>query len=319
MSRPRQPRRDKRITDLTRREILDKLALDRIPWSGRLTEVEFLNRLYDLEALPSTDHRYRTAAGDIHQHRVNNHDWEDDWVFHDPRFELNRGTDEKLLTFLAEMLHPVVARSDDEAAKMSLWINDLLRPDGFELVVTASISGRPIYKGQRREAFHGARPLLGLDQRPVLTNTTVLHEHLDRIAKAVGRDPGAVIGSSKEIVESLCKLILDGNQVRYSRGEDLLKLYNKVADLLALKAEAVPSNRRGSESAHRILRALVTTIQNLSELRNEIGLGHGRNAPNPALERHARLSLNAAVTVTEFLAATWQDRVDTGLLAAERE
>lgn len=41
-----------------------------------------------MDQLPSYDPRCADAAGDIWQHRENNLDWEDDWVFTDDRFEL---------------------------------------------------------------------------------------------------------------------------------------------------------------------------------------------------------------------------------------
>ena len=49
--------------------------------------------------------------------------------------------------------------------------------------------------------------------------------------------------------------------------------YLKVADLLELKAESVPGNAKGSEASQQVLRTLVTTVQSLAELRNELGIG----------------------------------------------
>ena len=73
-----------------------------------LDEVDFLGRLYDLDALPSTDTRFRAARGDIFQHCVANpFDWPDNWIFSDPRFGL-ADNDDRLVRFLAEMLHPAV-------------------------------------------------------------------------------------------------------------------------------------------------------------------------------------------------------------------
>lgn len=43
-----------------------------VSWAGRLQDDEFLARLYDLSKLPSFDHRYKDAAGDIYQHCVRN-------------------------------------------------------------------------------------------------------------------------------------------------------------------------------------------------------------------------------------------------------
>jgi hypothetical protein len=82
---------DRSISEVTRRDVLDFLSAEGISWSGRLEEVAFLERLWDLSALPSTDGRFTDASGDIRQHRVNNpSDWPDDWLFSDDRFDLSR-------------------------------------------------------------------------------------------------------------------------------------------------------------------------------------------------------------------------------------
>jgi Abortive infection C-terminus len=90
--------------------------------------------------------------------------------------------------------------------------------------------------------------------------------------------------------------------------------YLKVADLLELKAESVPGNAKGSEASQQVLRTLVTTVQSLAELRNELGIGHGQSIRSVALARHARLALNATMTIAEFVLDTWQSRVCTGRL-----
>ncbi len=111
---------------------------------GQLPEVDFLERLYDLDELPSTDPRFDNARADIIQHRYNNYDWEDDWVLSDSRFELET-SDTKLLAFLAEMLHPVVRIDHDQIESMGSVINRLLAPDGYELRDVDTISGRPVF------------------------------------------------------------------------------------------------------------------------------------------------------------------------------
>lgn len=73
-----------KISEITRRDILDELRLRNTQWNGRLDEVEFLGRLYPLQMLPSDDGRYEDMAGDIYQHRINNLDWDEWWVFGDP-------------------------------------------------------------------------------------------------------------------------------------------------------------------------------------------------------------------------------------------
>jgi len=139
------------VSEVTRREIIDRLTAGNHDWAGRLNEVDFLSRLYDLKSFPSTDHRFRTAAGDISQHRVNWQDWERDWVFYDRRFNLLYCPEEEFLRFLCETVHPVVRPNAEECETLVTLYNEELRRDGWELVRRREISGRPVF-GARETA-----------------------------------------------------------------------------------------------------------------------------------------------------------------------
>ncbi len=119
---------------MTRRDIFDYLRSQRQPWCGRISEIDFLDRLYDLGVLPSTGRRHPNAGGDIVQHRIANHHWDDDWVFDDPRFRLASGPNEVLPGCLAQMAHP-----------------RLLAPDGWMLKPYKHPSGRPVYGPARTD------------------------------------------------------------------------------------------------------------------------------------------------------------------------
>ncbi|GAA4936180.1 hypothetical protein GCM10023224_16250 [Streptomonospora halophila] len=310
---------DRQITEATRRRVIDTLQLERIWWSGDLDEVDFLERLYDLDALESYDPRFTTARGDISQHCIFNDDWERDWVFKDPRFALRAGPDHVFLAFLAETLHPVVRRNPEEIQWLLALFNQALAPDGFELFPVDAISNRPIFAGGPRASFHGARPDLNYEQRPLLSDPRVLLDHQRRIHTSIENDPAAAISACKELVESLCKIILDHHGEVYPDGDDLTKLYRRVSDKLALNSDSIPEDARASGTVKKILRTLTTSVHGLAEMRNQLGTGHGRSAPSPALARHARLTLNTTIALTEFLLDTWQDRVDRGVLSATAE
>ncbi|CAN5371233.1 hypothetical protein BH09ACT8_BH09ACT8_05280 [soil metagenome] len=300
------------ITQVTRRRIVDTTTLSTVLWEGRLDEPDFLARIYDLDSMPSTDPRYNSAVGDIRQHRVKNpEDWPDDWVFTDSRFGLQHGDDELGLQFLAEMLHPLVRPDEEEVGRL---LHSALARDGYELYPADWISGHAVYGWRRRDSFHGARPDLRLRERELLTDPVVLEEHLVRIRDSLSSDPAAAISSSKNLVESLFRIVLDHSGVAYGQREGIPQLYRYVADLLELKADSVPQSAKGSGSAQQILRTLVTTIQSLAELRNELGIGHGQSTRSVALTRHARLALNATVAVTEFVLDTWHAREAAGRL-----
>ena len=88
-----------------------------------MSDVEFLNRIFNLDELPSTDSRCSNAADDIHLHRCTFSDWDDDWVFHDDRFGLMGCDDETLLMFLCETIHPELRRDAAEAERICRTYN----------------------------------------------------------------------------------------------------------------------------------------------------------------------------------------------------
>jgi len=117
---------------------------------GDLTELDFLKRLYQLDAMPSRDHRFTNFEDDIYQHTINNNDWDADWIFTDERLSLLTCDDDKLLQFLCEMFHPEVRdwRNRHEKAVSSramAQLNELLKEDGYEIYEIEKISGRPIF------------------------------------------------------------------------------------------------------------------------------------------------------------------------------
>ncbi|MDH6110106.1 hypothetical protein P3T36_005832 [Kitasatospora sp. MAP12-15] len=133
------------ITAVTRQDIFKYLRGMPSPWWGKLDEVTFLENLYDLDRPSSENSRLPTVRADIQQHRLNNYDLPDDWIFEDPRLGLSHGPDEVLLAFLARMVHPEVAADVEEATGRVEELNRLLAPDGWSLRPSAFISGRPMY------------------------------------------------------------------------------------------------------------------------------------------------------------------------------
>lgn len=303
-----QPRVDRTISRTTRQHILDILTLENLRWSGTKNDPEFLGRVWDLSALPSTDSRFRDAAGDIWQHTVNNDDWPSDWLFGDDRFNLLGCADETFIKFLCEMVHPVVRPDAQEAEKLVGWFNEQLNRDAWQLVPVDRLRAQPIYAGRRRDMPIPPAAALDLDRYHRIDDPHLFIEHLRRIEASLAADPPVAIGHSKELVESTCKVILRDYGEDVGKSHDLPALYKAVQVHLKLRPEAVPESPNGSRAAEQTLRTLITTIQSLAELRNELGIGHGRDRRSPALARHARLAFHAAITISDFLLATWHVR-----------
>lgn len=187
--------------------------------------------------------------------------------------------------------------------------DDVLVPEARALVRSLQRDRAPIAEDGTL-VLGATAPQLTVARFDRLGEPRVLLEHLARIEAGIAADPAAAIASAKELVESACKFVLDDYSVTYERGASLPDLYKAVAKELRLSREAVPESARGSAAAQRVLQNLMTAVQGLAELRNELGLGHGRTAPSPAHARHARLAANSARAVVEFLLETWHSRKD---------
>lgn len=291
----------KQITEVTRRNIADALILNRVNWSGRFEEQQFLARLYDLSSMPSTDRRYSTAGEDIWKHRVVNNDWSDDWVFYDSRFNLIGATDEIFLRFLCEMLHPVVQSEPKEVERIKGLINEHLIKDGWELREQLTISGRPVFAAARASEI-GAHTTQAAKVVTEEIGAEYVSRQVTRMQSALGSEPDVAIGTAKEFVETICKTILRERQQAVDPNEKMPRLVKQVAAMLDLVPKEIGDCSKATETVKRLLSNLGTVSDGLAELRNLHGTGHGKDASAVGLElRHARLAVGAATTLAVFL------------------
>lgn len=292
----------------TRQNIIDGLKLDGVSWFGRLADVEFLQRLFDLRALPSQDSRFEDAAGDIWQHRVNNDDWADDWIFEDSRFNLLNGPTDMFLRFLCEIVHPVVRPDRNEALRLVQHFNDQLRKHGWQLIEIERIAGRPRFVHKRIQAS-GMRSVSRARSVADALDAGWMQKEIERLENAVEQDPALAIGTAKELVETCCKSILVKRGIEMPRNADLPALTKALAKELKLVPEGISDEAKGAETIRLILRNLGALTQYLAELRGLYGSGHGRDGKYRGLEpRHARLAVGAAVAFIDFATETHHRR-----------
>jgi hypothetical protein len=296
------------ITELTRRDIFDYMIVNRIDWAGRLSEPDFLGRIYDIESLPSTDGRFKNAYGDIWQHRINNDDWASDWVFSDSRFQLNKGEDSIFLRFLCEMIHPVVRADKEQVTELLQAFNSYLKQDGYELVEKTRISGRPVYSAKRLD-YIKEKIKKRIDEVYKTLNTEYVLNQITLMEASIENAPHIAIGLSKELIETSCKSILKEHGAALNTDWDLPKLMKETAKLLKLTPEDIPDEKKGSTTIRQILGSLTSVVHGLSELRNDYGGGHGKDKRFRGLQiRHAKLAVGAASTLAIFLLETHEIR-----------
>lgn len=294
-----------KISVITRRNIFDFIQVEGFWWSGRLEEIDFLSRIYDLERMESTDSRFPNAAGDIWQHRINNpSDWEDNWIFYDQRFNLMGCDDSLFLNFLCEMIHPIVRANSSEVNRILQIFNDNLKEDNFEIVEKTKISGRPIFVGRIKLAGQESIQKQGSTIKKIL-NADYVTQQINLMESSIENSPHISIGLAKELIETCCKSIFDERSETYDKNWDLGKLMKGTTKLLKLTPDDIPNETRAASSIKQILGSLSAVVQGIGEIRNEYGSGHGKDGKFKGLQpRHAKLAVGAASTLAIYLLET---------------
>jgi hypothetical protein len=116
-------------------------------------------------------------------------------------------------------------------------------------------------------------------------------------------DPEGAITLSRTIMESVCKHILDHNNVEYDQANlDLPQLYKLTAKELHLSPE-----QHSEQIFKQILGGCASVVYGLGSLRNKLGDAHGKGKlkVRPS-SRHAELAVNLAGAMALFLVETFE-------------
>lgn len=297
-----------KISQITRRDIFDVIKIEEIWWAGNLDETEFLSRLYDLDNMKSSDARFSNAAGDIWQHRVNNNDWEDYWVFNDERFDLLKCEDAVFLNFLCEMMHPVVRGNTHEVDKLHKIFNDSLCNDGFEIVERTRISNKPVFSGKLKFTGKASIEKKGNEIKNIF-NANYVTQQINFMESSIESSPYQAIGIAKELIETTCKSIFRDRQEDYDKNWELSRLMRETTKLLRLTPDHITDEAKAAKSIRQILGSLSSVVQGIAEVRNEYGSGHGKDSSFRGLQpRHAKLAVGAASTLAIYLLETHEIR-----------
>jgi len=307
-----------KITEATRQNIIDLINIGfqesgdfedvRINWCGRMEEPDFLSRLYDLSKMESTDFRFQSAAGDIWQHRVNNYDWDEDWVFYDSRFNLKHGDDDNFLRFLCEMFHPVVRDEKKNWKRLIELINELLLIDGHELYEKSYLSNKAVYgwRNANQQNIVIQSQANNLIQK---FNSDYIRSQISAMNISINSNPYDAIGKAKELLETCCKTILKNKNVIIDTNWDIIKLTKETCSVLKLTPDDIDNSTKANDIIKKLLGNLSVISQSMAELRNSYGSGHGKDAKFKGLSpRHARLAVGASVTAVHFLWETFEEK-----------
>ena len=218
-----------------------------------------------------------------------------DWSSATDTRKVLRVYEEVLQTIESHLAEPIPGAPATTFKKEFDKLVNLLKRDGF------------VYESGRLVPTSGV-DLHALPIASTAVDRHTLHDHIKRIEDNVESDPSQAVGSTKELVETVAKLVL----VQY--GEDpeqhdtLQQLVKHAFKCLDLSIEKIPEARKGAEAIRQVLSGLSQIVGGTAELRNLYGTGHGRARRGGLAPRHARLVVGGGATLCRFLLDTLHAR-----------
>jgi hypothetical protein len=169
-----------------------------------------------------------------------------------------------------------------------------------ELIAALRLDGFTVADDGRIEV-----PPLTVTVTPVdVADPGALQAYERRIHQNLIDDMELAIGSSKELVEAVCKQLLDDASIAPDAEWSIERLFKEAAKTVNLDVDSVQPEKAGAESIRKVLRGLAMVVSGTAELRNRYGTGHGRHKRSGLQQRHADLVATCALAVARFLLAT---------------
>jgi hypothetical protein len=122
-------------------------------------------------------------------------------------------------------------------------------------------------------------------------------EQWQKAQAALADDPAEALTRGSQLIETVCKHILESEGKTPDPRADLQDLYKAAGNCLSLSPDP-----KISLALRGLTTALVTAVQNLGTLRNHASIAHGASpGSHPVSLSQARLAVNSAGVIANFL------------------
>jgi len=150
--------------------------------------------------------------------------------------------------------------------------------------------------------FTAAFSDLALSAGTALSDFTGIRAEISRLEKVVPDDPSAAIGRAKNLVEATAKAVLAYRGMTAGNDDALPALAARAMEELGAHPKQASAEL---DQVRRLLSRLQGIVQDLAELRNDVGDGHGSATVPRALDgRHGRLAVWAALGWCSYMLDT---------------
>jgi hypothetical protein len=126
-----------------------------------------------------------------------------------------------------------------------------------------------------------------------------LDEQLRRLQRAVD-DPALALGSAKDLLEAVAKFVLHELDWQLAGKPDFNQVWYLARERLNLLPQQVPGDAPGAKHIKAVLQSAWKIAEQVNDLRNLQGTGHGRTLPTGVSPELARLVVREACSIAEF-------------------
>lgn len=131
-------------------------------------------------------------------------------------------------------------------------------------------------------------------------NRVALNEQLNRLRRNT-EDPGLLLGTAKELLESVGKFVLEEGNRLPDRTMDFPEVMSLSMEQLGVMPKNVDATTEGGKQIRKVYQAIRTVLEAINELRNAHGTGHGRTLPSGVSVEAARFMIRQATMIAEMM------------------
>jgi len=121
-------------------------------------------------------------------------------------------------------------------------------------------------------------------------------------------DSDVAIGLSKDLIETVCKTILNSKSVQIESDWKVARFIKECNNILVVDLSGISNPQKVQTSIRQVLNGMGTTIQGITEIRNEQGTGHGRDDKFIQLKnQYSKLISNSVFEICNFYLEHFKD------------